>query len=347
MKPLPRLLAQSTNFHRIEMKHATCLSDLGVEALRHILSTAKSWKGRPHPKHLQDKLLGMLFFNPSLRTRVSFEAVMARGGGNAVVMEAGNSTWKFESCVGAVMDADRAEHLKEAVPVLCRYVDALAVRTFADGVDDDADNDDVVIKAFREYATVPIVSMESAREHPCQGLADLLTIQEHFGSAKGLPVTLTWAPHIKSLPKAVPNSFLLTASALGCEVRVAHPRGFELHPDVIREAETYATASGGSVSFFHDQASALDRSRAVYAKAWGPATASGLGSDVTRQHADWMLSPAHVKAAARDAIFLHCLPVRRNVEVADAVLDGARSRVVDQAENRFHVQRALLDWLLN
>jgi N-acetylornithine carbamoyltransferase len=329
------------------MKHATRLSDLGLETLNRILSTAKTWKGKPHLKHLRDKLLGMLFFNPSLRTRVSFEAVMARGGGSAVVMEVGNSTWKFEDRIGAVMDADRAEHLKEAVPVLCRYVDALAVRTFAGGVDDAADHDDAVIKAFREYATVAVVSMETAREHPCQGIADLLTIEEQFGSAKGLPVTLTWAPHIKALPKAVPNSFLLTAAARGCELRVAHPRGFELHPDVVHEAEIYAAASGGSVSFFHDQYRSLKGSRAVYAKAWGPATLSGLRSDVVRQHADWMISPQHMERAARDAIFLHCLPVRRNLEIADAVLDGPWSRVVDQAENRFHVQRALLDWLLN
>ena len=272
---------------------------------------------------------------------------MARGGGSSAVMEAGNSTWKLEHLLGAVMDSDRPEHLKEAVPVLCRYVDALAVRTFADGVDDDADHDDVVIQAFRQYATVPIVSMESAREHPCQGMADLLTIEQHFGSAKGLPVTLTWAPHIKSLPKAVPNSFLLTAAALGCELRVAHPRGFELHPDVVREAENYAAASGGTVTFFHDQYSALNGSRAVYAKAWGPATSSAVRPDMVRQHSDWMASPDHMERAARDAIFLHCLPVRRNVEVADAVLDGPWSRVVDEAENRFHVQRALVDWLLN
>ena len=329
------------------MKHATRLSDLGIETVHQILSVAKVWKGKPHPKHLQDKLLGMLFFNPSLRTRVSFEAVMARGGGSAVVMEAGNSTWKFEERVGAVMDADRAEHLKEAVPVLCRYLDALAVRTFADGANDHADHNDVVTKAFRQYATVPVVSMESAREHPCQGMADLLTIEENFGSAKRLAVTLTWAPHIKSLPKAVPNSFLLTAAALGCELRVAHPRGFELHPDIVREAESFSAASGGSISFFHDQRSALDGSRVVYAKAWGPATSGVCGPDVVRQHADWMVSPDHMERAARDAIFLHCLPVRRNVEVADAVLDGSWSRVVDEAENRFHVQRALLDWLLN
>jgi N-acetylornithine carbamoyltransferase len=130
-------------------------------------------------------------------------------------------------------------------------------------------------------------------------------------------------------------------------VRVAYPKGFELHPDVVHEAETYAAGSGGSVSFFQEQLPALNGSRAVYAKAWGPATLSGLGSDVVRQHADWMISPNHMETGARDAIFLHCLPVRRNVEVADAVLDGHWSRVVDEAENRFHVQRALLDWMLN
>ncbi len=347
MKRLPRLLMQSANFDRTQMKHATRLSDLGLETVNQILSVAKAWKEKPHPKHLRDKLLGMLFFNPSLRTRVSFEAVMARGGGRAVVMEAGNSTWKFEDRPGTVMDADRAEHLKEAVPVLCRYLDVLAVRTFGDGIDDDTDHGDVVINAFRQYATVPIVSMESAREHPLQGMADLLTIEEQHGPAKGLPVTLTWAPHIKSLPKAVPNSFLLTAAARGCELRVAHPPGFELYPDVVREAENYASESGGTVSFFHDQYLALEGARAVCAKAWGPATSGASGSDVVRQHADWMVSPGHMEKAAQDAIFLHCLPVRRNLEVADAVLDGRWSRVVDEAENRFHVQRALLDWLLN
>jgi len=145
----------------------------------------------------------------------------------------------------------------------------------------------------------------------------------------------------------VPNSFLITAAALGCKLRVAHPRGFELHSDVVREAETYAEASGGTISFFHEQAQALKGSRAVYAKAWGPATSSELSPDVVRQYADWMVSPGDMERAACDAIFLNCLPVRRNVEVADAVLDGRWSRVVDQAENRFHVQRALLDWLLN
>lgn len=327
------------------MNHATSISALGLENVDRILTTARAWKRAPHRKHLEGKLLGMLFFNPSLRTRASFEAVMLRGGGNAIVLDAGN-TWKVEDRLGVTMDGDRPEHLKEAVPVLSRYVDALAVRTFADGADDEVDHEDRVIRAFERYATVPVVSMESAREHPCQGLADLLTIEEEFEIAQGVPVALTWAPHIKPLPKAVPNSFLLTAAARGCEIRVAHPPDFELHPGVIAEARAYAAASGGSISFSHDQATALRGARAVYAKSWGPATGAQLTDDPVRQHPDWMISPAHIAQAAADAIFLHCLPVRRNVEIADAVLDSAQSRVIDEAENRFHVQRALLEWLL-
>ena len=329
----------------MKTNHFTRLADLGPEGTDAILAKAIAWKGG-FPKHLVDKLLGMVFFNPSLRTRTSFEAVMARGGGSAIVLEVGNGVWKLEDRDGAVMDGDRAEHVKEAVPVLARYVDALAVRTFASCADDAADHADPVMNAFRNLSTVPVISMESAREHPCQGLADLMTARETFGSTKGLPVTLAWAPHIKPLPKAVPNSFLLTAAAAGCEVRLAHPKGFELMPEVMAEAQAYAQATGGSVTVTDQLDHALAGSRVIYAKAWGPATSFQLGPEAVKAHPDWLTSPAHLAKAAADAIFLHCLPVRRNVEVADGVLDSAACRVVDEAENRFHVQRALLDWLI-
>ncbi len=328
------------------MRHATGIQDFGVEGLEEILTRALAWKQGKHPKHLVDTILGMVFFNPSLRTRASFEAVMARGGGSAIVLEVGNGVWKLEDRPGAVMDGDRAEHIREAAPVLSRYVDLLAVRTFAAGGGDAEDNADPVMNGFRTFATVPTLSMESAREHPCQGLADLMTARETFGSTKGLPVTLTWAPHIKPLPKAVPNSFLLTAAAAGCEVRVAHPEGFDLHDSVLEQARALAAQSGGSVSLTGDQGAAVEGSRVVYAKAWGPATSSGLGAESVKDHPDWIASPGLMAKAARDAIFMHCLPVRRNVEVADGVLDGPWSRVVDEAENRFHVQRSLVQWLL-
>jgi N-acetylornithine carbamoyltransferase len=331
------------------MKHFTHIADLGVAGVTAVLDEAQAWKRQGPGAHLAGKLLGMVFFNPSLRTRASFEAAMIRGGGSAIVLDVGNGVWKLEDCAGAVMDGDRPEHIKEAIPVLGRYADALAVRTFGALQDDDADAADPVLNAFRALAGVPVISMESAREHPCQGLADLLTVRENFGATKGLPVTLTWAPHIKPLPKAVPHSFLLTAAAAGCEVRVAHPPGFDLHPRVLEQARAYARESGGSVNISHDRKAALAGSRVVYAKAWGPDTRQVAAAEAAvrvQQHKDWILDAAAM-AAARDATFLHCLPVRRNVEVADAVLDGPASRVIDEAENRFHVQRVLLHRLLN
>jgi N-acetylornithine carbamoyltransferase len=255
------------------VKHFTHIADLGVSGVAAVLDEALAWKKQAPSAHLAGKLLGMVFFNPSLRTRASFEAAMLRGGGNAIVLDVGNGVWKLEDRVGAVMDGDRPEHIKEAIPVLGRYADALAVRTFGALQDDDADAADPVLNAFRQLAGVPVISMESAREHPCQGLADLLTLRENFGDIRKLPVTLTWAPHIKPLPKAVPHSFLLTAATAGCEVRVTHPAGFDLHPAVLAEAKAYAAQSGGSVTVTQDRKAALAGSRAVYAKAWGPATA--------------------------------------------------------------------------
>ncbi len=332
------------------MKHFTRIADLGVAGVADVLDKALTWKKYPPDTHLDGKLLGMVFFNPSLRTRASFEAAMLRGGGHAIVLEVGSGIWKLEDRAGAVMDGDRPEHIREAIPVLGRYMDALAVRTFGALQDDDTDAADAVMNAFRELAGVPIISMESAREHPCQGLADLLTIHEEFSHTERLPVTLTWAPHIKPLPKAVPHSFLLTAAAAGCQVRVAHPPGFDLHPDIMAEAQTYAKQSGGSVTVGSDQQQAVSGSQVIYAKAWGPATKQvSADTAVVRVAArkDWMITNKLMSAAGRDAIFLHCLPVRRNVEVADEVLDGVHSRVIDQAENRFHVQRVLLHRLLN
>jgi len=306
---------------------------------------------------------------------------MIMGGGHAIVLEVGGGVWKLEDREGAVMDGDKTEHLKEAVPVLSRYLDMIAVRTFAKGENEEEDNADPVIRGFRKYATVPVISMESAREHPCQGFADMLTLREKFGPLKGKRVTLTWAPHIKPLPKAVPNSFLLTAAACGCDVQVAHPPGYDLHPSVLEEAKTYAAEAGGSVNVGHDQSAALENSIALYAKAWGPSLApplfstsveneggvgegdsgapssfspeneEGVGgvdnpqSEIQNPKSTWMPTLKHFESMHPDAIFMHCLPVRRNVEVSDEVLDSPRSAVVDEAENRLHVQRVLLDML--
>ena len=328
------------------MNHFTRISDLGPTGVKEILATAAEWKRHRPAAIFHDRILGMVFFNPSLRTRASFEAAMLRHGGHAIVLEVGAGTWKLEDRDGAIMNEDRQEHVREGVPVLGRYADILAVRTFSHGDGDDVDEVDPVINAFRRFSTVPVLSMESAREHPHQGLADLLTIQEAHGSTR-VPVTLTWAPHVKSLPKAVPNSFLLTAAACGAEIRVAHPKGYELSAEVRAEAEAYAATTGGKITYMNDQDAALEGSAAVYAKAWGPSTQSGLPPAPMADLGAWMPTAAHMQKAAKEVIFTHCLPVRRNLEVHDSVLDGPWSHVVDEAENRFHVQRATIHRLLS
>lgn len=322
------------------MKHFTHIADLGPEGVQEVQDQAVAWKANAPGQHLAGRILGMVFFNPSLRTRTSFEAAMIRGGGNAIVLEVGNGVWRLESRDGVIMDGDLTEHLREAVPVLGRYTDFLAVRAFSDGGGLAADDADHVINAFRRFAGVPVISMESAREHPCQGLADMLTVRENFGDLQNLPVTLTWAPHIKRLPRAVPNSFLLSAAASGCDVRVVHPEGFELAPSVLEQAHEYARATGGKVSVLRDRAEAAAGSKVLYAKAWGPTE----GTAEVRLD-DWMTRDSDFDMMHRDAIFCHCLPVRRNLEVSETVLDGPRSRVIDEAENRFHVQRVILDRL--
>lgn len=325
------------------MRHCTHISDLGIAGVKEVIEKALDWKRSTPGEHLRGKVFGMVFFNPSLRTRASFEAAMLRAGGHAIVLDVGAGVWKLEHREGAVMNADKTEHIKEAAPVLSRYVDMLGIRSFSTGISDEEDERDSIVNGFRQHAEVPVISMESAREHPCQGLADLLTLRQTFGDLKGLPVTLTWAPHVKPLPKAVPNSFLLTAAASGCNVRIAHPPGFELHGPVYDQAKTLAEESGGCIERFADQKAALQSSRVLYAKSWGPSSSSAGAT--LEDKAGWMPTLRHFEGMAEDAVLLHCLPVRRNVEVADEVLDSPKSMVVEQAENRFHVQRVLLDML--
>jgi len=328
------------------MRNYTHLKDLGPQGQDALLRVAAEFK-RHEPGHLlKNKVLGMLFFNPSLRTRTSFEVAMAKLGGQSVVLEEGSGVWKLETEDGAVMNGDKAEHVREAAPVLSRYVDVLGVRAFSRGMGQADDDADGVINAFRRHAKVPLISLESAREHPCQGLADMLTVQESFGQTQGVKVVLSWAPHIRPLPKAVPNSVLLHAAAAGCDITVVHPPGFELGEAVRAEAQGYAASTGAKIRYAHDQRAALEGAHVVYAKAWGPEPrASEEGIVASPALRGWMPTLKHFEPCASDAIFMHCLPVRRNVEISDAVLDSEFSRVVDEAENRLWVQMAALAWL--
>jgi N-acetylornithine carbamoyltransferase len=327
------------------MNHLTNLNDLTPTEVQALIDRAIALKAGAAPSgRLRGKTLGMVFLNPSLRTRTSFEVAMLKHGGHAIALTPGQGTWALEFEPEAVMDGDRPEHVIEAARVLSRYVDVLGVRAFSRGLGEADDENDIGIRAFRKHATVPVISLESAREHPFQGLADLMTAQERFGQTKKLKCVLTWAPHMKPLPKAVPNSFLLTAAALGAEITVAHPKGYELSKAVQAEAAKLAASTGGSVRYTNKQSEALEGAQVICAKAWGP---SGLHAPAPNhgQLRTWRLEQAHFERTDPQSIFLHCLPVRRDVEVGAAVLDGPRAAIYDEAENRMWAQMAGLEWV--
>ncbi|MBI2945850.1 MAG: N-acetylornithine carbamoyltransferase [Candidatus Wallbacteria bacterium] len=317
------------------------LTDSELEAL---LELAARFKARGPGALLAGRILGMVFFNPSLRTRASFEAGMFQLGGHAIDLSVGQGVWKLEHRDGTVMDGDAAEHLREAVPVLARYCDLLSVRCFPSGKDWAVERTDPILSGFAAYSDVPVINMESSLYHPCQALADLLTIREKLRKTKGKRFLLTWCRHPRALPTAVPNSAALIASRAGMRITIARPPGFDLDPDIMTRVRANARKSGGSVEVVDDFEAGFDGANVVYAKEWG--SLDHYGDDAAEKalrarHTDWMVGARQMKRT-RDALLMHCLPVRRNVALADEVLDGPWSAVVDEAENRLHAQKALL-----
>lgn len=320
-------------------------SDFSRDELEAIIESALQFKsGKTIEKTLNGKSVALVFFNPSLRTRASMQIGVYELGGNAVILEPGGTSWTLEHRAGAVMDADKTEHLKEFAGVLERYVAAIGVRTFAELKDWNLERTDPILKAFADYSTKPIINLESAMHHPCQAMADMLTIRERFGKSKK-KVLLTWAWHPKPLPMAVPNSFALAAAQFGHDLRIAHPKGYELDEKLMAELETQARENGGSVEIVNDVNEAFDDVEVVYAKSWGSKNFYGATEKDIAFRADlrkdWIVDESKMQRTD-DAIFMHCLPVRRNVIVTDAVIDSTNSVVLDEAENRLHVQKAIM-----
>ena len=296
---------------------------------------------------LERKVLAMVFMDPSLRTRTSFETAMFLHGGHAVVLEPGKGSWALETEPGAVMDGDRVEHIVEAARVLGRYADALGVRSFPRGSDWAVARRDAIVRDFARHCEKPVINLESARRHPCQALADAMTLREKLGDPAGKRFVLTWAWHPKALPTAVPASAALAAAGLGMEIVIARPEGYELDPEDTALIRRIAQERGGEfVHIIDDPDEALVGADAVYVKSWGSVKLYGRPEEEAAQRAalrDWRLTPGRLRSTRGGrGIVMHCLPVRRNVEIDDAVLDGPHSVVVDQAENRLHAQRALL-----
>ncbi len=320
--------------------------DLSLDEFRGLLDLAARIKAGDAPARLEGRTLGLVFFDPSLRTRVSFEVGMRQLGGGVVTLDVGRGVWKIETRDGVVMDGDCSEHLREAAAVLSRYVDALGVRAFPEGKDWEHDRQDPVLQGFARHSSVPVINLESALWHPCQALADALTWRE-LGLEKGARMVLTWTTHPKALPMAVPNSVVLAAAQFGADVTVLRPPGYELDPELMRQAATAARRAGGRVQESEDT-DCLEGARVVYAKSWGSLEAYGqpeAEAALRVGYRDWQVTEQWMGRTG-GGFFMHCLPVRRNVVVSDGVLDSAASVVVRQAENRLHAQKALLVQLL-
>jgi N-acetylornithine carbamoyltransferase len=330
------------------VKHFLSLSALSREEVVDLVSLAGRLERSPEPSALAGRVLALLFFNPSLRTLASFQAGMARLGGTSFVISPGQGSWQLESREGVVMDGAAAEHVREAIPVLASYADALGIRSFAGGSDLAADLADESFRAMVAACPVPAINLESAIDHPCQALGDWKTLDDLAVPRRGRLV-LSWAWHPKPLPLAVPAAVVHMAALRGMDVTVLRPEGFALPAPVMARAHAAATLSGGSVRETADRRAALAGAHVLYAKSWGSPERWGDAAGEAALRAplrSWCVDEPWFAAASPEARFMHCLPVRRNVVVADAVLDGPRSVVVRQARNRMWAQMAVLHRLL-
>lgn len=321
--------------------------EYGAEAVDRILDLAVKVKQGKVLGGLERKVMANVFLDPSLRTRTSFETAMFLHGGHAVVLEPGRSSWTWETESGAVMDKDTVEHIREAAAVLGRYADVVGIRSFPRGSDWSVAREDHIVRDFARFCEKPVVNLESARRHPCQQLADTLTLREKLGDTQGKRFVLLWAWHPKSLPTAVPASAALAAAHNGMEIVIARPEGYELDPeDTALIRKITQERGGGFVHIMDDPDEAMASADAVYVKSWGSLKYFGHPEEEKAHRAglrDWRMTEQRLRSTrGGKAAVMHCLPVRRNVEIDDAVLDGPSSAVIDEAENRLHVQRALL-----
>ncbi|GER87000.1 N-acetylornithine carbamoyltransferase [Dictyobacter vulcani] len=343
--------------HSYSQPHFLNTADLQQEEISALIDLALDLKQGKVKKSLAGKTLATLFFNPSVRTRVSFATAMFKLGGQALEISS-NNVWSFEYQDDVVMDGSTIEHVKEVAPVLSRYCDGLAIRC-SELVTKSAQSassgswaeskQDVVLNSFARYATVPVINMESNVYHPCQGLGDAVTIKEQFGETRGKKYVHTWAYHPKALPMATTNSQMLAACDLGMDVVIAHPQGWELDPEILAVAQKRAIQSGGSLEISYDQDEAIEGADIVCAKSWGalPYYGNWEAEKEARSSLQHWIVDEEKMARTHDGKFMHCLPVRRNVEVTQGVLDSNRSIVIDEAENRMWAQMALLATLLD
>lgn len=308
---------------------------------------------------LLGRVVPLLFFNPSVRTRISCQSALARFGGQGLVISPGKDAWTFEDGEGVVMDGSTQEHVRELAPVLSRMGHAIGIRrcelitTGSNRAEVTCDYgtlaQDRFLHRLAEHAEVPVINLESNRFHPMQGLADMATMKERLGEPRGKRYTLTWAWHPKSLPVATPHSQLLAAAHLGMEIQVAHPPGYDLDPEVLAAARERTEAQGGSVTVTNDFETACSTADVICAKSWGALGSYGQFEAEAESKAPlrnrWRVHEG-ILGRSPESFFMHCLPIRRNVIATDAVLDSPQSAHIDQAEHRLWTAAAVFEALM-
>jgi len=331
------------------MKSFNDLADFSAEEILALIELAGRLDAKPEPEALKGKVLSLLFLSPSLRTLASFQAAMVRLGGGSFVISPDMSIHGLETRPGIVMDGVAAEHIREAVPVIASYGDAIGIRAFAERKNLETDMAETEFRALTDLVETPLINMESAMNHPCQNLADWKTMNDFGMPATGGKFVLSWAYHPRALPLAVPVSTLHMAAMRGMDVTVLRPRGFELPTPVMDKARAAAEASGGSIVESEDPQEAMEGAHVIYAKSWSSTQHYGdrlADQKLREQHLDWCVDEPWFENAREDCRFMHCLPVRRGVVVADRVLDGPRSIVIPEARNRMLAQMAVLHQML-
>ena len=326
------------------------LANFSSAEIRELIALARRLDENPEPRALAGKVLSLLFLSPSLRTLISFQSAMVRMGGGTFVVSPEMSIHGLESRSGIVMDGVAAEHIREAVPVIASYGDAIGIRAFAKREHLDEDLADREFRELTSLVDTPYINMESAINHPCQSLADWKTLDDLGIPANGGKFVLSWTWHPQPLPFAVPAATMHMAALRGMDVTVLRPEGFELPGDIMDKAHQAAAMGGGSVTETNDRSSAMQDSRVIYVNSWASARHYGnkcAEDEIKPELRDWCVDEPWFENAASDCCFMHCLPVRRGVAVTDRILDGPRSIVIAEARNRMLVQMAVLHRMLS
>ncbi len=327
------------------MKNFVAIENHSKEELEELLEMASLLKNNKFDDILKNKTMVSVFFNPSTRTRISFDLAMHQLGGHNISIDPGKSSWGIEINEGAIMDGEAEEHLKDISKVLCRYADVIGIRCFPKFKNWDEEKKDIILKNLVKWSSKPVINMETI-SHPCQAMAMMMAIKDKFSKLKKKKFVLTWVYHPKPLNTAVANSAGLAASLFGMDIEVVNPPGYNLDNSYLSMMANNCKSNGAEFKISNNMGKAFESADFIYAKSWGSLEQYGnFNPKIHDQYKDWIVDKEKM-SCTNNAYFSHCLPLRRNVKATDEVIDSANCLIYDEAENRLHVQKAILAKLL-